>query len=108
MFGSDTWKALVSNVMENKSAMHFIGLLSDGNVHSNIAHLKIMIKRAKEEGVSKVRCHILLDGRDVPATSGMTYIEDLENCLAELNDESFDGRIAPARQNEDNYGQISG
>lgn len=94
MFGSDTWKSLVANVMENKSAMHFIGLLSDGNVHSNISHLKIMIKRAKEEGVSKVRCHILLDGRDVPATSGMTYIEDLENCLASLNDESFDGKIA--------------
>lgn len=94
MFASETWKNLVKNCIENNSAMHFIGLLSDGNVHSNISHLKIMVKRAKEEGVSKVRCHILLDGRDVPATSGMTYIEDLESCLASVNDASFDGRIA--------------
>ena len=68
MFTSETWKNLSSNCVENGSTMHFIGLLSDGNVHSNISHLKIMIKRAKEEGISKVRCHILLDGRDVPAT----------------------------------------
>ncbi len=94
MFGSETWKLLVANVINNKSALHFIGLLSDGNVHSNISHLKIMVKRAKEEGVSKVRCHILLDGRDVPATSGMTYIDDLEDTLAALNDESFDAKIA--------------
>ncbi len=94
MFSSETWKNLTANCITNKSVMHFIGLLSDGNVHSNISHLKIMIKRAKEEGVSKVRCHILLDGRDVPATSGMTYIQELEDCLASLNDESFDGRIA--------------
>ena len=94
MFTSETWKNLSSNCVENGSTMHFIGLLSDGNVHSNISHLKIMIKRAKEEGISKVRCHILLDGRDVPATSGMTYIQELEDCLAALNDESFDGKIA--------------
>lgn len=94
MFGSDTWKNLVKNCIENGSAMHFIGLLSDGNVHSNISHLKIMVKRAKEEGVSKVRCHILLDGRDVPATSGLSYIEELESCLASVNDSSFDGKIA--------------
>ncbi len=94
MFASDTWKKLVGNCVEKGTTLHFIGLLSDGNVHSNISHLKIMLKRAKEEGVSKARCHILLDGRDVPATSGMTYIQDLENCLAELNDENFDGRIA--------------
>ena len=94
MFSSQTWKNLTSNCIEKSSTLHFIGLLSDGNVHSNISHLKIMIKRAKESGVSKVRCHILLDGRDVPATSGMTYIKELEDCLASLNDESFDGKIA--------------
>lgn len=94
MFESDTWKSLVSNAVENKSTLHFIGLLSDGNVHSNISHLKIMVKRAKEEGVSRVRIHALLDGRDVPATSGLTYIEDMENTLAKLNDESFDAKIA--------------
>ncbi len=94
MFDSDTWKKLASNCVEKGTTMHFIGLLSDGNVHSNISHLKIMIAKAKEDGVKRVRCHILLDGRDVPATSGMTYIEDLENCLASLNDDTFDGKIA--------------
>ncbi|MGN0601899.1 MAG: 2,3-bisphosphoglycerate-independent phosphoglycerate mutase [Oscillospiraceae bacterium] len=94
MFGSDTWKELVSNCVSKGTTMHFIGLLSDGNVHSNISHLKTMVAEAKKEGVKTVRCHILLDGRDVPATSGMTYINDLETTLASLNDENFDGKIA--------------
>ena len=51
--------------------MHFIGLLSDGNVHSNISHLKALIKEAKNEGIKEVRIHALLDGRDVPATSAL-------------------------------------
>ena len=85
--------------------MHFIGLLSDGNVHSNISHLKIMIAKAKDEGVKTVRCHILLDGRDVPATSGMTYIDDLKNTMAALNDDSFDAKNRFRRwKNEDHNG----
>lgn len=94
MYGSDTWKEVVSNVKKNGSALHFIGLLSDGNVHSNISHLFSMLEEAKKEGVSKARVHILLDGRDVPATSALTYVEQLENKLSELNGEGFDGRIA--------------
>lgn len=94
MYGSDAWREVVGNVKENGSALHFIGLLSDGNVHSNISHLIQMIRQAKADGVKKVRCHILLDGRDVPATSAPIYIEQLENCLKELNDADFDGRIA--------------
>lgn len=94
MYGSDTWKEVVSNVKKNDSALHFIGLLSDGNVHSNISHLFSMLEEAKKEGVSKARVHILLDGRDVPATSALTYVEQLENKLSELNGEGFDGRIA--------------
>lgn len=94
MFESETWKELTANCTVNNSTMHFIGLLSDGNVHSNIKHLETMCKKAKDEGINKVRCHILLDGRDVPATSGLTYIDELEACLASLNDDSFDGKIA--------------
>ena len=94
MFESATWKKLISNVKDNGSTFHFLGLLSDGNVHSNIAHLKTMLAQCKKEGVAKVRCHILLDGRDVPATSAPIYIEDLEKCIAELNDASFDAQIA--------------
>ncbi|MBQ6637568.1 MAG: 2,3-bisphosphoglycerate-independent phosphoglycerate mutase [Lachnospiraceae bacterium] len=91
---SDTWKDLISSVKEGGKTLHFIGLLSDGNVHSNISHLLAMLKEAKKEGVKKARVHILLDGRDVPATSAPEYIEKLENTLAELNDADFDGQIA--------------
>ena len=74
--------------------MHFIGLLSDGNVHSNISHLIALLKAAKAGGVKKAYCHILLDGRDVPATSALEYVEQLENVLAELSGEGFDYAIA--------------
>jgi len=94
MYASQTWKTIMSNCIENKSALHFIGLLSDGNVHSNISHLKSMLKMAKKEGVSKARIHILLDGRDVEATSALKYVDDLEKLLLELNCADFDGRIA--------------
>lgn len=94
MYESSAWKELVSNVTAKNSTMHFIGLLSDGNVHSNISHLFNMLKKAKADGVKKARVHILLDGRDVPATSAPVYIQQLEDVLAELNDGSFDGRIA--------------
>lgn len=94
MYESSAWKELVSNVTAKNSTMHFIGLLSDGNVHSNISHLFNMLKKAKANGVKKARVHILLDGRDVPATSAPVYIQQLEDVLAELNDGSFDGRIA--------------
>ena len=69
MYNSEAWKEIVANCKANNSTLHFIGLLSDGNVHSNISHLFKMLKEAKAEGVKKARCHILLDGRDVPATS---------------------------------------
>lgn len=94
MYDSETWKEIVENAKKNNSTLHFIGLLSDGNVHSNISHLFNMLKRAKADGVKKARCHILLDGRDVPATSAPIYVEQLESCLKELNDDSFDGKIA--------------
>ncbi len=94
MFTSGTWKEMAANCVEHKSAMHFIGLLSDGNVHSNISHLKAMIAQAKKDGVSKVRVHILLDGRDVPATSALQYVDELEDFLTEQRDGSFDCRIA--------------
>ncbi|MBO6065057.1 MAG: 2,3-bisphosphoglycerate-independent phosphoglycerate mutase, partial [Lachnospiraceae bacterium] len=94
IFRSKTWKDLVGSVLENNTVLHFIGLLSDGNVHSNIRHLLAMLQEAKKEGVKRARVHILLDGRDVPATSALTYVGQLEETLAVLNDESFDGRIA--------------
>ncbi len=94
IYQSETWKDLVGSVVEKGTALHFIGLLSDGNVHSNISHLFAMLREAKAEGVKKARVHTLLDGRDVPATSAPEYIKALEDVLAELNDDTFDGRIA--------------
>lgn len=92
IYTSETWKTLVENAQDG--TMHFIGLLSDGNVHSNISHLLSMLRQCKEEGLRKVRVHTLLDGRDVPATSALEYVKQLEDLLTELNDDSFDGRIA--------------
>ena len=94
MFASDTWKLLISNVKENDSTLHFLGLFSDGNVHSHIDHLKAMIKQAKAEGVACVRIHILIDGRDVGETSALDYIEPFEEFIAKLRDEKFNIRIA--------------
>ena len=92
LFASSTWKSLVANA-EGK-AMHFLGLLSDGNVHSNIHHLIALLKHAKAEGVKKAYCHILLDGRDVPATSALEYVDMLEEVLAQLTGEGYDYAIA--------------
>ena len=94
IYASETWKNLVAGVKASGGALHFIGLLSDGNVHSNIGHLLAMLKEAKAEGVGKARVHILLDGRDVPATSALEYVDQLEKTIAELKDGSYDVRIA--------------
>ena len=93
LFASGTWKALVENAKSGK-AMHFLGLLSDGNVHSNISHLIALLKAAKSAGVKNAYCHILLDGRDVPATSALEYVGQLEAVLAELNTDGCDYAIA--------------
>ena len=84
LYQSETWKKLLANALSGK-ALHFLGLLSDGNVHSNISHLIAMLRQAHAEGAKKVYCHILLDGRDVPATSALEYVDQLEQVLAELN-----------------------
>ncbi len=94
LFASNTWKELVANCVGGDKAFHFLGLLSDGNVHSNISHLIALLRHAKSEGVKKVCCHILLDGRDVPATSALEYVEQLEAVLAELRTDGCDYRIA--------------
>ena len=94
MFGSDTWKKVVSNVKDNASTLHFMGLFSDGNVHSHINHLKAMIDEAKAEGVSKARVHILIDGRDVGETSALDYILPFEEYLSGLRADNFDIKIA--------------
>lgn len=92
LYESKTWKSLVSNLENN--TLHLIGLLSDGNVHSHINHVKAMITQAKAEGVRRVALHPLQDGRDVPQQSALEYIEPIEALMAELNDETFHAQIA--------------
>lgn len=94
LFQAHAWKEIIGNVLGHGSTLHFLGLFSDGNVHSHIKHLQALIVRAKQEGAQRVRVHILLDGRDVPETSALDYVEPFEAFLAELRDGSFDICIA--------------
>ena len=94
MFASPTWQELVGNVKQTGGVLHFLGLFSDGNVHSHIDHLKAMVKEAKAEGVKTVRIHTLIDGRDVGETSALEYIEPFEAFLSDLNGDGFDAAIA--------------
>ncbi|WP_412478191.1 2,3-bisphosphoglycerate-independent phosphoglycerate mutase [Azonexus sp. IMCC34839] len=88
------WQEIVAGAKAGRGVIHFIGLFSDGNVHSHIDHLKAMVVRAKEEGVKTVRIHALLDGRDVPETSALEYVVPFEAFLAEQSTGGFDARIA--------------
>lgn len=94
MFEGAVWRKLTSNVKKTGGTLHFLGLLSDGNVHSNVAHLRAMILQAKKDQVKKVRVHALLDGRDVGETSAFDYFDPFEDFLKEVSDNSFDAKIA--------------
>ncbi|MBE6689187.1 MAG: 2,3-bisphosphoglycerate-independent phosphoglycerate mutase [Ruminococcaceae bacterium] len=94
MYESDSWKEVVDNVKNNGTTLHFLGLFSDGNVHSNISHLKPMIVQAKKEGVKKVRIHILFDGRDVGERSALEYLDPFEEFIADLRSADFDIKVA--------------
>ena len=94
MYKASGWKEIICNVLAKNSTLHFIGLFSDGNVHSHINHLKEMIKQAKAEGVHRVRVHILLDGRDVGETSALEYVRPFEEFLDSLRCDTFDVCIA--------------
>ena len=93
MFASAAWGEIVSAAKAG-GTLHFIGLFSDGNVHSHIDHLKAMMSRAKEDGVATVRVHILIDGRDVGETSALEYIRPFEAYMDTLRSADFDVMIA--------------
>jgi 2,3-bisphosphoglycerate-independent phosphoglycerate mutase len=94
MFEGEAWKEVISNVSGSGGALHFLGLFSDGNVHSHMDHLKAMIEHSKKEGVKRVRVHVLFDGRDVGETSALEYVDPFEDFLKGLNTDGFDARIA--------------
>lgn len=76
--------AAVENAKRNDAALHLMGLVSDGGVHSHIEHLYALLELAKQHGLQKVYVHCFLDGRDVPPSSAKTYIEALQNKMDEL------------------------
>jgi len=93
MFSGSVWKELVANGQKSGGTLHFLGLFSDGNVHSHIDHLKAMVERAAFEGIKRVRIHTLLDGRDVGSQSALEYVLPFERFLATFNGNGFDYRI---------------
>jgi len=94
LFDGETWHWLVEGVRASGAALHLIGLLSDGNVHSHETHLHALLRAAAHAGLPRARVHILLDGRDVDATSALLYVDRLETVLKELNAGGRDYRIA--------------
>jgi 2,3-bisphosphoglycerate-independent phosphoglycerate mutase len=94
LYQGQGWKDVAGNVLAKNSTLHFVGLFSDGNVHSHIDHLKAMLSQARAEGIKRVRIHVLLDGRDVPPTSALDYVRPFEAFLAELSTDGFDYAIA--------------
>ena len=76
--------AACENVKKHDSALHMMGLMSDGGVHSHIDHVAGLLELAKKQGIEKVYVHCFLDGRDTPPASGKEYVEKLEAKMAEI------------------------
>jgi 2,3-bisphosphoglycerate-independent phosphoglycerate mutase len=94
IFASPLWLTMM-NKHAAGGTLHFIGLLSDGNVHSHIRHLYAMLAEAERRGARRVRIHALLDGRDVGEKSALDYVLPLEQTLADISRRTgYDYRIA--------------
>lgn len=84
LFDGEVWQQLMKRCAGAGGTLHLLGLLSDGNVHSHIRHLLALLERCSRDGVQRVRVHVLLDGRDVPETSALSYVDELEEMLATI------------------------
>ena len=93
IWNSRAWQDVIARTEKNHSTLHFAGIFSDGNVHSSIKHLEKMIAKAHEQGIQKIRIHLVLDGRDVPPQSANQYIAKLESFINAFPDHP-DYRIA--------------
>jgi len=94
IFETEQWSTIINRGKEG-STVHFIGLLSDGNVHSHIKQLFALVNKCAEQGVAKVRVHPLLDGRDVGEKTALDYITPLEELLAKISEtKNYDYKIA--------------
>lgn len=81
---NEAFNSAFNHVLNNNSALHLLGLLSDGGVHSHLNHLLALVETAKNKGIKKVYIHAFMDGRDVDPKAGPTYIAQLEQKLSEL------------------------
>ena len=83
-FENEAYNAAMDACLKNGTALHLLGLLSDGGVHSHITHLFALLELAKRKGLQRVYVHAFLDGRDVPPASGKAYVQQLADKCAEL------------------------
>lgn len=83
-FENEALKGAMENALKNNTALHLVGLLSDGGVHSHNTHLWALVEMAKKMGLEKVYVHCLLDGRDVPPESGIDFVAECRDKLKEI------------------------
>ena len=89
IFRSPTWQAAIANVKEHSATLHLIGLLSDANIHSHINHVFALMKDALSQGITRIRVHICLDGRDVPPESAENYIDMFNDYVVSLGSPDY-------------------
>jgi 2,3-bisphosphoglycerate-independent phosphoglycerate mutase len=94
IFEGAAWRRMVSDVRASGGALHLLGLVSDGNVHSHIDHVVALAERAAAEGIKRIRLHALADGRDVDPVSFHLYVERLERVFRDLEGVGCDAAIA--------------
>ncbi len=92
MFEGTPWRQVIERGLRG-GALHFLGLTSDGNVHSHLDHLEAMLAAAAQAGCKQLYVHALLDGRDVAPTSALEYVDRMERYLANLRSSGIDARI---------------
>jgi len=84
LYQNSALRAAMSAAKVNGGALHLLGLLSDGGVHSHLTHIWALLEMAKREGLTKVYLHVFLDGRDVPPKSGAGYLRAAEEKCREI------------------------
>lgn len=93
LYAGKAWQGVMARAAAG-GTVHFIGLLSDGNVHSHLSQLLAMLDECAAQGVRRVRVHVLTDGRDVGERSALGYLDTLESTLAACSTDGRDYRIA--------------
>ena len=83
-FENEAFLSAIENCKAQGTALHLMGLCSDGGVHSHLEHLYALVKLARDQGLSSVYVHCFMDGRDVPPSSGKSFVEKVDAKLAEL------------------------